>query len=105
MHFSLRTLRYIDERVGLYNEQGLGDSGLPRVYCNAAQIAIANGDLVRGRIFAERAVKGWQTAYGTDSQEVIWNSFLARTPAKCELYRLSMKWKTFFNEVQKGLYL
>jgi hypothetical protein len=103
MHFALRTLRYVDERVGLYNEQGPGDSGLPRAYFDAAQIAIANGDLARGRIFAERAVEGWRTAYGTESQEVIRNSFLARTPDKYQLYGLSMKWKTSFNEVPIGL--
>jgi hypothetical protein len=58
MQFSLRSLRYADERVRLYNERGPGNSGLPRVYLDAAQIAVANGDLARGRIFAERAVEG-----------------------------------------------
>jgi hypothetical protein len=103
MNFLLRTLRYADERVRLYNEQGPGDSGLPRVYLDAAQTAIANGDLARGRIFAERAVEGWRIAYGSDSKEVIERVSLARDPAKLQLYGLSMKWKTSLDEVPQGL--
>ena len=48
-----RTLRYVDQQVQLYNEQGLDDAGLPQAFLDAAQIAIANGDLARGRIFVE----------------------------------------------------
>ncbi|KAF2679583.1 SET domain-containing protein [Lentithecium fluviatile CBS 122367] len=103
MKFSLRTLRYVDERVRLYNEQGPGNSGLPRAYLDAAQITIANGDLARGRIFAERAVEGWRTACGSDSKEVMEHGSLARNPAKLQLYGLSMKWKTSSDEVPQGL--
>ncbi|KAF1954354.1 SET domain-containing protein [Byssothecium circinans] len=103
LSFSLRTLGYVDERIRLYNEQGPGDSGLPRAYLDAAQVAIANGDLARGRIFAERAVEGWRTAYGSDSKEVIDHSSLARNPAGLQLYGLSMKWKTLLDEVPQGL--
>ena len=102
LNFSLRTLRYVDERVRLYNE-GPGDAGLPRAYLDAAQIAIANGDLARGHIFAERAVEGWRTAYGSDCKEVIEYSPLARNPAKLPLYGLSMKWKTSSDEVPNDL--
>jgi len=52
----LRTLHYVDQLVRLYNERRPGHLGLPRAFLDAAQIAIANGDLARGRIFAERAL-------------------------------------------------
>lgn len=103
MSFSLRTLRYADERVRLYNEQGPGDTGLPRAYIDAAQVSIANGDLARGRVFAERAVEGYRVAQGTDSKEVIDFGSLARNPAKLQLYGLSMKWKTSADEVPQGI--
>ncbi|KAF1842000.1 uncharacterized protein K460DRAFT_370009 [Cucurbitaria berberidis CBS 394.84] len=103
MQFLLRTLRYVDERVRLYNEQGPGNSGLPRAFLDAAQITIANGDLARGRIFAERAVGAWRTAYGGDSKEVIEYESLARNPSKLPLYGLSMKWKTSLDEVPQQL--
>ncbi|CAA9960698.1 SET domain-containing protein [Pyrenophora teres f. maculata] len=103
IRFSIQTLRYADERVRLYNEHGPGNSGLPRAYLDATQIAIANGDLARGRIFAERAVEGWRTAYGSDSKEVMEYSSIVRNPAKLQLYRLSMRWETSLHEAPRGL--
>ncbi|KAH7070044.1 SET domain-containing protein 5 [Paraphoma chrysanthemicola] len=101
--FLLRTLRYADERVRLYNGQGPDNAGLPRAYLDAAQIAIANGDLARGRIFAERAVEGRRTAQGSDSKEAIEYDALARNPSKLPLYRLSTKWQTSLDEVPQSL--
>lgn len=101
----LQFLRYVDQQVHLYNEQGPGDSGLPRAFFDAAQLFIANGDLARGRIFTERAVSGWRTSYGGDSPEVIDYGALAQDPSKHELYGMSMKWKTSVGEVPHGLEL
>jgi len=56
----LRTLHSVDQLVRLYNERRPGHLGLPQAFLDAAQIAITNGDLARGRIFAERAVSVWQ---------------------------------------------
>jgi len=104
MNFSQQTLRYVDERVQLYDIQGPDNPGLPRAYLDAAQIAIANGDLARGRVFAERAVEGWRTAYGNDSDKVIRYASLARNPAKLRLYGImSMNWKTPLGEIQPRL--
>ncbi|RDL41599.1 uncharacterized protein BP5553_01578 [Venustampulla echinocandica] len=44
MSAPLRILRYVDEQIRLYHEQGPNDPGLPRAFSDAAQIAIANGD-------------------------------------------------------------
>ena len=103
MNFSLQTLRYVDEQVRLYNEQREGDSGLSRAYFDAAQIVIANGDLARGRIFAERAVEGWRTAQGSDSEEVIKHGVIAKNPSKLQIYGISMRWKTSAHEIPEGL--
>ncbi|MCJ1269911.1 hypothetical protein MMC22_009804 [Lobaria immixta] len=89
--------------VRLYNEQGPDDAGLPRAFLDAAQIAIANGDLARGRIFAERAVSGWWTTLGGDSKEVMEHGTLARDPSKHRLSGISMKWKTTVDEAPRGL--
>lgn len=99
----LRSLCYLDKQVRLYNEQGPDDAGLSRAFLDAAQIAIANGDLARGRIFAERAVSGWLTALGGDSIEVIEHETLARDPSKHKLYGISMKWRTIVDEAPRGL--
>ena len=99
----LRFLGYVDQQVRLYNSQAQDDAGLPRAFLDAAQIAIANGDLGRGRIFAERAVSGWSTAYGDDSIEVNEHGKLARDPSKHMLYRISMRWRTKVDETLRGL--
>lgn len=99
----LRTLRYVDQQICLYNERRPGHLGLPRAFLDAAQIAIGNGDLARGRIFAEMAVSIWRTALGGDSPEVIEPAALARDPSKHMLYGMSMKWSTTLDEVPRGL--
>jgi hypothetical protein len=99
----LRILRYVDRQVHLYNKQGPDDVGLPRAYLDAAQIAIANGDLARGRIFVERAVAGRIVFEGDDSTTVLEQRTLAQNPAKHELFGISKNWKSTVNEVPQGL--
>jgi hypothetical protein len=99
----LQILRYVDQQVRLYNEQGLDDSSFPRAFLDAAQIAIANGDLARGRIFMERAVSGWATSHGDDSTEVIKYRAITQDPSTHTLYGLSEKWRTTVDEVPRGL--
>jgi hypothetical protein len=99
----LRILRYVDQQIRLYNEQGPDDNGLPRAFLDAAQIAIANGDLARARIFAERAALGSIVLEGDDSSRVLQNRALSRDPSKHELYRMSMKWKTAVDDIPQGL--
>jgi hypothetical protein len=99
----LRTLCYFDQQVRLYNEQGREDVGFAQAFVNAAQLAIANSDLARRRIFAERAVSVWKTTLGGDSTQAIKHGALAQDPSKYELFGISMKWKTKVNEAPQGL--
>ncbi|PMD33565.1 SET domain-containing protein [Hyaloscypha variabilis F] len=99
----LRTIRYFDQQVRLYNVQGREDVGFADAFVNAAQLAIANSDLARGRIFAERAASVWKTTRGGDSPQAIKHAALARDPSKYELYGVSTKWKTKVDEVPQGL--
>lgn len=103
MSAPLHTLRYVDQIVQLYNEQGTDDAGLPRAYLDAAQISIANGDLARGRIFAERAVSGWRVSKGDDSPEVMQNKPFARDPTTHPLYGLATMWQRDVDDVPLGL--
>lgn len=68
---SLQILRYVDRQIQLYNEQKPNDDGLPRGFIDAAQVAIANGDLARARIFAGRAVFGWIVIGGDENSQVL----------------------------------
>ncbi|KAI0528336.1 heterokaryon incompatibility protein-domain-containing protein [Xylaria digitata] len=99
----LQTLRYFDQQVHLYLDQGREDVGSAQAFVNAAQLAIANSDLARGRIFAERAASVWKTTVGGDDTQAIKHGALAQDPSKYELYGVSMKWKTKVDEVPQGL--
>ena len=101
--FPLRTLSYFDQQVRLYNEQGREDVGFAQALVNAAQLVIANSDLARGRIFAERAASVWKTTLGGDSAQAIKHGALAQDPSKYELCGVSKKWKTKVDEVPQGL--
>ncbi|GMG22261.1 unnamed protein product [Aspergillus oryzae] len=99
----LRTLRCLDREIQLYDMTGTDDPGLSRVYLDAAQVAIAHGDLARGRIFAERAVQGWRISGGSDCQNVIEFESLSQKPSQLPLYGISMQWKTTVDEVPSAL--
>ncbi|KAG4435209.1 hypothetical protein IFR05_009317 [Cadophora sp. M221] len=99
----LRTLRYFDQQVRLYNDQGREDVGFAQAFVNAAQLVIANSDLARGRIFARRAASVWKTTLGSDSMEAVKYGALAQDPSKYELFGISMKWKTKADEAPQGL--
>lgn len=99
----LLILRYVDQQIRLYNEQGPNDNGLPRAFIDGAQIAITHGDLARARIFAERAVLGWIVLEGDDSSQVLQYRALIQDPSKHELYGTTMKWKTAVDDIPVGL--
>lgn len=99
----LRTPRYFDQQVRLYNEQGRKGVGFAQAFVNAAQLVIANSDLARGRIFAERAAFIWKTTLGGDSTQAIKHGALAQDPSKYELFGVSTKWKTKVDEAPQGL--
>ncbi|KAH6637398.1 hypothetical protein C7974DRAFT_140533 [Boeremia exigua] len=99
----LRTLRYFDQQVRLYIEQGREDVGFAQALANAAQLVIANSDLARGRIFAERAASVWKTILGGDSTQAIKHRALAQDPSKYELFGVARKWKTKVDETPQGL--
>ncbi|KAF2703701.1 hypothetical protein K504DRAFT_443597 [Pleomassaria siparia CBS 279.74] len=98
-----RMLSYVDEQVQLWNEPTPDEVGLCRAYPDAFQIAIANGDLARGRVFAERLVPLYVDILGYDSPDVFQYSELVRDPATHDYYGMSMKWKTKLDDVPRGL--
>ncbi|KAK6591858.1 set domain-containing protein 5 [Botrytis cinerea] len=89
--------------MGLYNELGPNDTGLPRAFFDAAQIAIAHSDLARAKIFIEQAVSGWTILEGDDSSNVLQHRALLQDPSKHELYGMSMRWRTTVSNVPQGL--
>lgn len=98
-----RLLRYVDEQVQLYNDPEPDMIGLSRAYSDAIQIAVANGDIARARIFAERLYPVYLTSMGDDSNDGIQTIRLIGDPTIHDDYGLSMKWKTAIMDVPQGL--
>lgn len=99
----LEMIRDIDRQVSLYEEHGPFDVGLSRAFLDAAQVTIANSDLARGCVFAERALSGWRACEGPDGTNVRDHGYLALDPSKFELYGQTAKWKTEMDAVPDGL--
>ncbi|CAG5138041.1 uncharacterized protein ALTATR162_LOCUS274 [Alternaria atra] len=81
---SRRMLSCVDEQVRLWNEPILDEVGLAQAYPDAFQIVIANGDLARARIFAERLVPLYVTTIGADTPDVIQYKKLIQDPTTHE---------------------
>ena len=96
-------LSYIDEQVRLWNEPIPNDIGLARTYPDAFEVAIANGDLARACVFAERLVPLYVTTMGADSPDVMQYKKLIRNPTTHQYYGLSMNWSTTLDEIPRGL--
>jgi hypothetical protein len=71
----------------LLEEEGVWDAGVPRAYYDAFQIAIANGDEARAKIFAERSYAARVIIEGDDSPEAAKLKQLADRPTQHRLYK------------------
>jgi hypothetical protein len=87
----------------LLEEERVADARIPRLYYDALQIVIANGDEARAKVFAERAYAMRVILEGEDSLETIRLKGLKERPADHRLYGMSMRWKQALEKVPQGL--
>ncbi|KAG9494754.1 hypothetical protein J7337_013893 [Fusarium musae] len=101
----LRKIQFIDDSLGestsdydtglylahtllhLLEEEGICDAGVPRVYYDAFQMAIANGDEARAKIFAERAYAARVLIEGDDNPDTAKLRTLTERPSQHPLYQ------------------
>ncbi|KAG6166334.1 hypothetical protein E4U51_003657 [Claviceps purpurea] len=101
--FPLQTLRYFEAQACLYCDIGREDRNLAHVFESAAALAIAYGDLARGRIFMQKARSTWTTIFGSGNESDALYGAFARDPSLHPRYGFSMEWKTALKEIPKGL--
>lgn len=87
----------------LLEEEGIADARVPRVYYDAFQIAIANGDQARARVFAQRAKDAWVILQGDDGPGTIRLGKYADSPAAHRLFGTADKWKQEVAKVPREL--
>ncbi|KAF2438447.1 SET domain-containing protein [Karstenula rhodostoma CBS 690.94] len=98
-----KMLGYVDEQVRIWNNTAIAEIGLVRAYPDAFQIAIANGDLARARVFAERCLRLYEISVGNDSPDVAEYRGLVVNPATHKYHGMSMKWATTVDEIPQSL--
>ncbi|KAG6026466.1 hypothetical protein E4U19_002591 [Claviceps sp. Clav32 group G5] len=99
----LTILAYIHAQTRHWIELGREEYGFVEAHKEAALIAIAHGDLARGRIFAQKVASIWTTVFGSDSPRAIEWETIAQDPSLHEVYGFSMTWKTAVGEAPEGL--
>lgn len=98
-----KMLGYVDEQVRIWNNTAAAEIGLTRAYPDAFQIAIANGDLARARVFAERCLRLYEISLGNDSPDAAEYRGIVVNPATHKYYGMSTKWATTVDEIPQSL--
>jgi len=96
-------LRKTRDMLRLLREEGMGGSTIPRVYYDAFQVAIANGDQARAQVFAKRWYESRVVVEGEDSEDAVRDKGLIDRPSSHRLYGTTMKWKQAVFRVPSGL--
>ncbi|KAK2778397.1 set domain-containing protein 5 [Colletotrichum kahawae] len=99
----LACFRMAHEMKLLMEEEGIADARVPRLYYDALQIVIANGDEARARVFAERASAERLIMEGSDSAVVHRLNKYAADPSSHVLYGTSEQWRQGVNKIPQGL--
>ncbi|KAK0654959.1 hypothetical protein B0T16DRAFT_486650 [Cercophora newfieldiana] len=96
-------LRKTHEMLNLLGQEGIGGSTIPRVYYDAFQVAIANGDQARAKVLAVRWYESRVMVEGADSEDAVKAKALMERPSSHRLFGTTMKWKQAVGKVPRGL--
>lgn len=105
-----RRVRHLPERaladckalLGLYQEEGIFDLRLPRLYYDAFQIAAMHSDAARAKVFAKLCADARTVCEGEGSVEVINMRGLQDKPAGFANWGATKKWSSKAEDVPKG---
>ncbi|KAJ4286555.1 hypothetical protein N0V90_013255 [Kalmusia sp. IMI 367209] len=87
----------------LLQEEHIEDARIPRLYYDAMQIAIANGDQARAKVFAKRAYAARVILEGEDSPSVARLKGLVECPSSHRLYGTTGAWRQNMSKVPETL--
>ncbi|KAK8011175.1 hypothetical protein PG990_010140 [Apiospora arundinis] len=90
-------------KLALLREEGITDAWVSRAYHDAFQIAIANGDQARAKVFAERDYEATVACEGKDSPEAAQTMQWVKSPKAHPLYSGKLQWKQGVDKIPKDL--
>ncbi|TEA22535.1 SET domain-containing protein 5 [Colletotrichum sidae] len=99
----LTHLGHAREMKGLMEQEGILDARVARLYYDAFQVAVANGDQARAKVFAERAHAERLVIEGEDGPETARVKQYVERPASHRLFGTTMKWEQHVAEIPQGL--
>jgi SET domain len=99
----LACLRNVRRLLELMGAEGIRDASVPRAYYDAFQVAIANGDQARARVFAQRSRDSRVVVEGEDSEAVERLAGLVERPNSHRLFGTKMGWRTDVNKTPRNM--
>ena len=87
----------------LYQEQGVTDTRLPRLYFDAFQICVMQSDFARASAFAKRSKEARIIWGGEESGNAKEMKGLERTPQEHTNFGLTGKWRSVLSDIPTGL--
>ncbi|KAG6090851.1 hypothetical protein E4U30_007881 [Claviceps sp. LM220 group G6] len=95
----IMSLQYLDAQIRIYSELNREAHDVALVYEYAADLTISQGDLARGRVFAQKAESIHKIVRGSDSPMTIHFADLARDPTRHDMYGRFMGWKMAVDDI------
>ena len=96
-------LQWVRSLLQLLDAEQISDARLPRIYYDAFQTVIAQGDCARAKVFAERAYVGRLCCEGEDSESTLLMKGLMEDPSSHRLFGTSYRWQQSVKKIPSGL--
>ncbi|KAL3418128.1 set domain-containing protein 5 [Phlyctema vagabunda] len=87
----------------IYEEEGISDTRLPRLYYDAFQICVLHSDQARAKTFANRYRSLKVLAEGADSVDALEIMPFARKPSSHDSFGATKKWAQSLKQIPKDL--
>ncbi|PMD21115.1 SET domain-containing protein [Hyaloscypha hepaticicola] len=87
----------------IYEEEGVKDDRLSRLYFDCFQVCNMHGDLARARVFAKQYCSAKKMAAGEDCIGLLEMKPFVKNPQKHESFGVTDDWKTKAESMPKGL--
>jgi hypothetical protein len=87
----------------IFEEEGVKDDRLSRLYYDCFQVCNMHSDLARARVFAKQYCSAKKMAAGDDSIEYLEIKPFVKNPQKHDSFGSTEQWKTSAGSVPKGL--
>ncbi|ORY59255.1 uncharacterized protein BCR38DRAFT_446010 [Pseudomassariella vexata] len=97
----VEALHDVYKKLEIMKEERISDGFVARTYHDGFQIAVANGDLARAKVFAQRYYNETITCFGKDNPEADTSMALVKNPEKHGLYNKNGKWKQGVDKIPK----